>query len=94
MEKRAQNSRNEDSDGSFSKNKIKELESEIGVALSESDSKVSNLKDHMRETKNTFKKNQKQAEEFVSKLNSEKKKLEQEQRKQQRKELQKYKMVS
>ena len=93
LEKRAQNSRNEDSESSFSKNKIKQLESELGVPLDESESKVANLKDHMRETKNTFKKNQKQAEEFVTKLNAEKKKVEEEARKKHKKELEKYQKV-
>lgn len=57
---------------SISSHKVKDLETQLGVLISDDDRSVSTLKDPMRETKNTFLKNQKQAEEFVSKLQKDK----------------------
>ncbi|CAI2362401.1 unnamed protein product [Moneuplotes crassus] len=73
--------------------KIKELESELGVQLIEGEQNVATLKDPMRETKNTFMKNKKQAEEFVNKIKNEKKELKNKLRSKQQKELEKYKQL-
>lgn len=74
---------------SASIHKVKDLEIQLGVLLSDDDRSVSTLKDPMRETKNTFLKNQKQAEEFVSKLQKDKKDLEKHLKDIERKELEK-----
>ena len=74
---------------SASIHKVKDLEIQLGVLISDDDRSVSTLKDPMRETKNTFLKNQKQAEEFVSKLQKDKKDLEKHLKDIERKELEK-----
>lgn len=76
------------SDNSISK--IKELEYQLGVQILDSAADVVTLKDQMRETKGTFKKNIQQAEEFVSKLNEDKKKHKQKLSKIRKKELEKH----
>ena len=73
--------------------KMKELESELGVQLEDSSKNVATLKDPMRETKNTFMKNKKQAEEFVHKMHNDKKVLEKKIRSKQQRELEKYKKL-
>jgi hypothetical protein len=92
-ERLAHKTKNYESEDSMAKNNIKQFESELGLQLEESESKVANLKDHMRETKGTFKKNQMQAEEFVSKLRDEKKNAKQEAMKIRKKELQNHQKV-
>jgi hypothetical protein len=92
-ERLAHKTKNNESEDSMAINNIKQFESEIGLHLDESESKVANLKDHMRETKNTFKKNQIQAESFVTKLRDEKKNTKQEAMKIRKKELENHKKV-
>lgn len=80
-------------EGDSPKAKVKQLESELGVSILEDDRNVATLKDPMRETKNTFMRNQKQASEFVSKLQSQKKEFEQVKRQLEKKELEKYRKI-
>jgi hypothetical protein len=77
----------------MSKNKVKQLESELGVSIIEGDQKVGTLKDPMRETKNTFKRNQKQAEEFVNQIKNKKREFKSKQREIEKKELERYKKI-
>ena len=71
--KKYESKANSNLDLSTSSHKVKDLENQLGVLISDEDRNVSTLKDAMRETKNTFMKNQKQAEEFVSKIQKDKK---------------------
>lgn len=63
------------------------------MSINEEDKQVATLKDPMRETKNTFMRNQKQAEEFVQSLHNKKKEFKQHQRELEKKELEKYRKL-
>lgn len=56
----------------LSTQRIKALETQLGLSIDESYRNVTTLKDPLKETKSTFLKNQKQAEEFVIKLRKDK----------------------
>ena len=86
-------SRNSEGNQVIPDSKVKQLESELGVQINDSNKQVATLKDPMRETKNTFMKNQKQAEEFVNKIQQDKKELEKKLRQQHKKEINKYKKL-
>ena len=80
-------------DVSIISNKVKELEGQLGVTILEEDTNVSTLKDQFRETKNTFKNKQEEAEEFINKIAQNKKLLEGKMNRIRKKELEKYKEI-
>jgi len=63
------------------------------VSILEDEDQVATLKDPMRETKNTFNRNQKQAKEFVTKIQNDKKSFKNKQREIEKKELERYKKL-
>lgn len=79
--------KNENNDPLIASENLKQLETILGISVNEEQSVP---KDPMRETKNTFLRNQKQAEEFVSKLQKEKKDKERHIREIEKRESEKY----
>lgn len=82
-----------DADSPTYRSRIRDLEHQLGVSILEDENDVATLKDQMRETKGTFKKNQEQAEAFVNKISENKRKNDQKFSKAKKKEMAKYKKI-